>query len=322
MKELRHATIDWAGKQGYGVAIVDPAVVDAAVAENAARHRRGEIADALFQTYLSSHPDSLRAAKPWVSAVLVFSMPSPAQQVTFRTKGRAFKATIPPTYADDAPPKAGLAERLAAPSGPLQGWRVEPVRIPLKNVATRTGLVTYGRNNVTYSGKLGSYHRLVAVATDADLGGAAQAGQVALSVEPARTLAPECEGCGVCLAVCPTGAINEDRFVVHAERCLTFHNEKTDPWEPWLKPAFHNCLVGCMVCQDGCPRNAGALSFLESPAEFSEEETECLLASAGRGIPAGDPVWNRVVAKIQQIGLGGYESVLGRNLAALLQAGK
>ena len=188
----------------------------------------------------------------------------------------------------------------------------------MKNVASRVGLVTYGRNNITYSGRLGSYHRLVAVATDADFGEVAQADAVALAPEPERVLSPECEGCAVCLAVCPTGAISEDRFVVHADRCLTFHNEKTDPWEPWLKPTFHNCLVGCMVCQEACPRNAGALTVRDSPVEFTEEETECLLAGAAGVMPAGDPVWDQVAAKIREIGLAGYESVLGRNLAALL----
>jgi len=70
-----------------------------------------------------------------------------------------------------------------------------------------------------------------------------------------------------------------DRFLVHIERCLTFHNEHPAdvPFPEWIDPSWHNCLVGCMVCQKVCPANKKVLNWIEPGPIFSEDETKLLV---------------------------------------------
>ena len=88
-----------------------------------------------------------------------------------------------------------------------------------------------------------------------------------------------CQNCAACLRHCPTGAISSERFLLHAERCLVFHNERPGdvPFPDWIDPAWHNCLEGCMHCQWICPENKRFRDWVEDKEEFSEEETELIL---------------------------------------------
>lgn len=67
-------------------------------------------------------------------------------------------------------------------------------------------------------------------------------GVIHLSVAAALALA-------ACLIECPTGAIGKDRFLLHAERRLVFHNERPAgvPFPDWIDPAWHNALFGCTI---------------------------------------------------------------------------
>ena len=90
---------------------------------------------------------------------------------------------------------------------------------------------------------------------------------------------PMCEGCTICASACPTGAIPEDRFLLKAELCITYWNEKPGdvPFPDWLDRGWHDCLVGCLHCQRACPENEGVLGYEETGPVFSEDETEMLL---------------------------------------------
>jgi epoxyqueuosine reductase len=102
---------------------------------------------------------------------------------------------------------------------------------------------------------------------------------------------------------------------VHAERCLTFHNEKPGsvPFAAWIDPSWHNCLVGCLHCQRVCPENRSFWPWVEERAAFSQEETALLLEGTSvEKSPAA------TVEKMHRLGLDGYYDVLPRNLNALL----
>lgn len=91
-----------------------------------------------------------------------------------------------------------------------------------------------------------------------------------------------CEACRAHVRACPTGAIDPERFLLRAERCITFWNEqpKEVAFPDWLDRSWHNCLVGCLHCQNVCPENRDVGDFHEDGAEFSEEETRLLLEGA------------------------------------------
>jgi len=186
------------------------------------------------------------------------------------------------------------------------GYRVVLANLPKKLTAVRSGLAAYGKTNVTYIPGMGSFHRLVVLWSD-------------LPCEQDQwqelRMMTTCEKCKACLRACPTGAIDPNRFLLHAERCLTFLNEKPQdvPFPPWVDPSWHNCLVGCLHCQKVCPENGEVRDWIEGDEVFSEEETALLLDGV-----AIDELPSATVAKLERLDLTDLLEVLPRNLEALL----
>jgi len=81
-----------------------------------------------------------------------------------------------------------------------------------------------------------------------------------------------CRNCSACLRHCPVSAIISERFLLRAELCITFHNEKPSdvPFLAWMDPSWHNCLMGCLHCQRVCPQNREFLHWVEERVEFSQ----------------------------------------------------
>ena len=107
-----------------------------------------------------------------------------------------------------------------------------------------------------------------------------------------------------------------ERFLLHAERCITFHNEKPGdiPFPAWIDPSWHNCLVGCLHCQRVCPQNREFLHWVEERVEFSQEETALLL----QGV-ALDQLPPATAKKLEQSDMVELLDVLPRNLGVLLK---
>jgi epoxyqueuosine reductase len=126
-----------------------------------------------------------------------------------------------------------------------------------------------------------------------------------------------CETCAACRRHCPVGAIGTDRFLLRAERCITFHNEKPAgvPFPEFIEPAWHNCVVGCLHCQRVCPENREVWARTEERARFTEEETAWLLD----GTPLA-ALPDATVVKLERSHLSRYAGLLPRNLRALLDA--
>jgi epoxyqueuosine reductase len=124
----------------------------------------------------------------------------------------------------------------------------------------------------------------------------------------------ECDSCKACLNACPTRAIVPDRFLIHAERCITFLNEGTEEFPEWLDPSWHNSLVGCMRCQLVCPVNKRFVKWVEEGETFNAAETEIILS----GVPL-DRIPPDTADKLNRSYMAEYLDVLPRNLRALLR---
>jgi epoxyqueuosine reductase len=131
-----------------------------------------------------------------------------------------------------------------------------------------------------------------------------------------REMLPACRTCRKCLEACPNHAILEDRFLIKAERCLTYLNEKPadHPFPDYVRKETHNALVGCMVCQRVCPYGKDALRGIKEGVAFSEKETSLLLGEFN-----DEFVGAKVDEKLGKVGLD--RSIFPRNLKALIESG-
>jgi epoxyqueuosine reductase len=309
MEERMDATlIRWAAERGYHVGWGLPSAIAVAREDVLSRRRSGELDSGFFEANLAGF-GSFEAPWEGPATVVVVVMPRPAHTVAFTVDGRQVETVFPPTYVRYRP----LFEevRLDLQEHGLSGARVEYLFVPLKSLAARLGLVRFGKTNVTYDPAFGSYLQLFGYLTDAAL-------PLPAGWQPREPeLLPGCEGCTVCLAACPTGAIGDDRVLLHCERCLTVVNENAGAWPGWIPPSAHNCIIGCLLCQRPCPANP-ELPVVRTDVVFTAEETEALLGDGG---DHEGQVWEGIKTKLERLGLPYQEQqVLGRNLRALLDA--
>ncbi len=299
------ALVKWAAERGYRIAWGPGAVLDEARSDIERRRHDGEIDPELYKELQFRYLDDLDIRE--VKSVIVVVVPRPAHVITFELGSERLETLVPPTYCWYPDVSRRTADSLGAV---LSGSCALLQSAPLKAIASRLGLVAYGRNNITYAPGLGSYYQLVACVTDVDLAPNPEA----------RTGAPAalsaCDKCKICRDACPTGAIGDDRFLLRAERCLTMFNERPDPWPEWMSPSAHNCLLGCMLCQQACPRNRGLLRIEPVEPAFTSEETSKILEGKHDN---NDGLWRRIKTKLESFaGLRSFEGQVGRNLAALL----
>jgi len=268
------------------------------------RYRQGLLDQEFYREYLAEFAFDLPASLPEARSMIIVAVPQPQIQVTFTWEGEAMRCTLPPTYPERKMDNRvrEIMERVLTPAG----YGVAKAVLPKKLLAVRSGLAVYGKNNISYVPGMGSFYGLVVCFSD-------------LSARDEDWRVPEmmdrCHNCCACLHSCPTGAITSERFLLHAERCIAFHNEKPGdvPFAAWIDPVWHNCLVGCLHCQRVCPENREVWQWVEEGAEFSEEETALLLE--GTPLQQLPPA---MLEKLEGAGLDGHVGVLPRNLKALL----
>ncbi len=247
-------------------------------------------------------PEDLKNAK----SIVIVAMPRPPTKAIFNWNRNKQAFTLPPTYtAYDE--KRLHVERLVAEAVGKEDYKIATPALPLKLLAVNSGLAEYGRNNIVYVSGMGSFMRLTAVYSD-------------MPCESDQWYEPKvmkhCLGCDLCQNACPTGAIAKDRFLLRAEKCLTYYNEKEGkiPFPAWIKPEWHNCIIGCIRCQAACPENKPYLGQIGETAEFNEEETKLLL----KGTPP-EQISPTTMEKMKLLSLTDYFNEMPRNLSALLK---
>jgi epoxyqueuosine reductase len=126
-----------------------------------------------------------------------------------------------------------------------------------------------------------------------------------------------CRNCRACLIKCPTNAIDSERFLIRAERCVTLQNEKPSQvlFPQGIDPSAHNSLIGCMICQKYCPENRKFKDRVRILSEFSEEETTCLLnnSNAAQDLPPA------ITEKLDPLQIPNILDAFPRNLRVLFK---
>jgi len=273
----------WAAERDYRAGWGSLAVLDDVRMDIERRLAAGEIDPEFHRDQLASLQYSASRELPHAKRVLLIAVPRPGHTVRFTLDAHVFH----------------------------QRFQLRILSAPLKALASRLGLVVYGRNNIAYVPGLGSYFQLVGFLTDGELDLPA-----GWRPQSARQM-PECENCESCRSACPSGAIGEQRFLLHAERCLTLFTETPGQWPGWFSPSMHHCLIGCLACQQACPENAGLLRIEPAGMCFSAQETEAILSDDGQRCGAA---WPGIKQKLETVRMNHFEPVLSRNLRALLPA--
>jgi epoxyqueuosine reductase len=287
------------GYRGTVVPIEHVTQLKYAIEENV---HQGKINAGLYEGYLAGFTFDVDKSLPKVCSIIITAAPQPQRKVTFHFNGQTYQVIIPPTYYNDTDDQIRNTLQNILNSNDYQLY---PAALPLKLLAVCSGMAKYGKNNIAYVEGLGSFVRLKAFLSD-------------IPADRSDGFKPqvmkECDRCKACLNECPTKAIVPDRFLIHAESCITFLNEGNDEFPEWVDPAWHNSLIGCMKCQLVCPVNKRLIKWVEEGESFDESETEVILS----GVPL-DRIPPETVHKLNRGYMVDYLDVLPRNLHALLK---
>ena len=163
----------------------------------------------LYEKYLTHLEFDVTASLPRACSIIITAAPQPQRKVTFHFNRQPYSVIIPPTYYSDTDNQIRnmLQDILNS-----NDYQLYPAALPLKLLAVRSGMAEYGKNNIAYVEGLGSFVRLKAFLSDMPTGRGEW-------LEP--QVMKECDRCKACLNECPTRAIVPDRFLIHAERCIT-----------------------------------------------------------------------------------------------------
>ncbi len=274
-------------------------------AEFEERHRQGLFDEEFYQECLAELSFDLPAELPGARSLVIAAVPRPQTRAIFTWRGQRHELIIPPTYTHYRETTQDWLDWVSGILAPLGYHAVKP-GLALKLLAVRSGLAAYGRSNITFVQGLGSFLQLVGAYTDLEC--------VEDSWGEARMM-ERCQDCQACRRHCPTGAIRSDRFLLQTDRCLVYHNERDAqiPFPSWIDPSWHNCLIGCIRCQQACPENRKYRDWIEETEEFTEEETALLLENvSSEQFPA------EMTAKLGRIDVLRFIKVVPRNLAAIL----
>ena len=240
-------------------------------------------------------------------SLISIAIPSPKLILPFTYRGKVVLCTVPPHYQvtasaiDDGEPERYIQEYLV----PLGYHAAMTVTLSQKILAVHCGLARYGRNNIAYHEEFGSHMLLMSYVSDMPC--------VEDNWLPLRRM-ERCDSCRICVESCPTGALNGNRNLVDADRCITAYNENLGDFPDWLDNQWHNSLTGCMACQEKCPANAHNAGNAVTREPFIEEETREILHHK-----SDTPYTKTVAEKLAATGISqDFLAVFPRNLALLL----
>jgi epoxyqueuosine reductase len=281
-------------KNGFKGKIVSIEHIEELQTEIETQYQNGYLDEKLYDDYLANFDFKLTDSFPEARSLIIVTAPQPQVRVSFRWQGQVYPCIIPPTYSftTDKQIKDCL-EKLLNP----EGYHLEIKKLPEKLLSVR--------NNITYVPGMGSFHRPVVFASDLPC--------LEDNWRESSTL-KTCNGCTACMDACPTGAMASDRFLLYAERCITFHNEQREKFPNWLDPLWHNCLVGCLCCQNACPMNQKLPDWIEDGMTFDEHGTDFLLTGSSK-----TKIPEKTIAKLEKLDMMEYTDVLGRNLKVLIE---
>jgi epoxyqueuosine reductase len=264
------------------------------------RHE-GIITEAFYNQNYGNFLFELLDELPDARSIVIIAVPQKIQPLVFQRKETQYQTILPPTYVYT--PVRNACKEILTRVLTHVNHSVTRAILPMKLLAVRSGLGTYGKNNLCYVTGMGSFVRLEAFYTNYKFPDDWQE----------KKMMKRCANCSLCRQNCATHCIPADRFLIHADSCLTYFNENEGSFPSWIDPRVHHAWVGCMRCQLVCPENKDVANSKETPILFSDEETTQLLQEI-----AWENITPVLKKKLVDLNMREYYALLRRNLSALL----
>jgi len=197
-----------------------------------------------------------------IKSIFIVATPSPFYIWRVKYMGENIDIKIPPIYGN----RSDILENIKNITGKIfgkYGFSTYPVILPKKILAVYSGLAQYGNNGLVFVKGMGSYCRLTAFASDFR-----NNDYIWLKPEMMKS----CKRCGKCVENCPSKALKHGTPWVNINKCIVEYNEQDGNFPNWLHNEWHNCLIGCIKCQEICPHNKKEWQTVIIPIEYSEIE--------------------------------------------------
>lgn len=234
-------------------------------------NRKGILSNHMtYRNYLSTKKFVVPETLPDAKSLIILAISTRMMFSNFHLNGRSYDVMIPPPYYDDGLTFEDLENLILNVVIKNPEYNLVPVRnlLHLKLLAVRSGLGTYGRNNICYIEGMGSFFSLHAYYTNY---------KMEHDTWDELKMMERCENCTDCIKNCPTNAIRGEPFVIDAGKCLSLYNEIDGEIPKWMDKNAHNALMGCMKCQYDCPGNKEEIKKAGRFEDVTEEETKMLL---------------------------------------------
>jgi epoxyqueuosine reductase len=234
--------------------------------------------------------------RPWAGSIVVAAMDIARYRVPEAASGRWGRLYLADSRRNPAAPESAMIRALSAfmeDRGLKIEWNEHPGVTALRWAARAAGLGVIRRNNFFYAGRLGSFASLTAWVADREMelpgddglepgsdsdglsdsaapeeagSGGPEPGGSSDAAATAGGGGPCPDGCGLCQAACPTGALMGP-WLMTPDRCVSPLTSLNDPVEidPAVERAMGGWLYGCDACQEACPRN-------KAPAKAGRED--------------------------------------------------
>lgn len=260
--------------------------------------------ESFFNERLSIFNFDLNSKFNSAKSIIITAAPQYPVNAVFHFAEKKTISYVPPTYTYTTDIKIRMILEDVLPKSI---W-LSDVILPLKLLSVFSGLAKYGRNNIAYINGMGSFFRLKAFLSNLES---------VKTIKCKLYILKDCQNCVVCIYLCPTKAINKRRFLINAEKCLTYINERKDDFPDWVNSEWHNSLIGCMLCQSFCPANKKLRHLRDGNIEFNENETKSIL-----NFTPFNSLSNSTKQKIIYLNLQDDYDLLPRNLSVLLNKKK
>jgi epoxyqueuosine reductase len=301
----------WSQEKGYLVGIGGIDLLKEVKKELEQKKVTKEIDPNFFEEYLGFIRDLDTSEKEHSSSLIVVAVPRAAHIVSFELDTKIIEMILPPTYVGYRSLFETIRQELEKQ---VFGGKVKVTTLyaPLKALASLLGVVSYGRNNITYIPEFGSYYQLVGFLAGTPLP------KTEYIESNRRKELKECAKCRACINACPMEVISKDRFLIRAEKCYTLFSESISPIPSKLHPPSPECIIGCMKCQMVCPANKGRLKYKDSGVSFSSEETHAILDPERMNPKLSEAI----AAKFSVLGLSESSDIVFRNFRNFMASSK